>query len=273
LLFTQGDANVYKHSLLSLIVVLFVVGAASGVQADQVYVESSNKNFGLLDLQTGAYTLIGVTSQVIGGIGFATNGSLYGLGADSVLYNINPTTAALTPIGNTGLNLTGGWGMGTTQDGTLYALSQENKLYTVNPSTADVTFIGNLGFNSTCCPYGDAAGNLYDGQGGFGSGFYKIDRTNGLGTLLGNASYGGVDSLVFSNNTMYALNGTGSIYAMNLDNGTSTLVSTFDTSIVGSPYAAAAQIAAAPEASPLTIGLLAGLMVGRGWLRRRRPQW
>ena len=101
----EGDVVVFIRRRLFIVALLLVIGSVPIVKADQVYVESSNKNFGLLDPQSGAYTLIGVTSQVIGGIGFAADGSLYGLGVDSVLYRINTTSAGLTAIGNTGLTL------------------------------------------------------------------------------------------------------------------------------------------------------------------------
>ena len=114
---------------------------------------------------------------------------------------------------------------------------------------------------------GDAAGNLYNGQGVFGNGFYQIDRTTGAGSLLGDASYpsgtpyANLTALAFTDGTMYAISQVGSIYMMNLTNGASTQISTYNTGIAGSIEAAAAPITAAPEASTLTIGSLAGLMV------------
>ena len=241
----------FIHGKSVIFAVLLGVGSASAVKADQIYVDGFNGNFGLLDPQTGTYTLIGVlTSGRLEGMGFASDGSLYGLGRDSVLYRINTTTGSLSEIGNTGITLSSAAGMGATQD---------------RPAQA-----GGLGPGD---PAGDAAGNLYNSQGVYGSGFYKIDRTTGLGTLLGSANSGAPTALAYTDNTMYAINTTGSIYTVNLTNGASTLLSTYNVNAVGGPngaYSATARISSVPEASTLVICSLAGVLSGAGWLRHRR---
>jgi hypothetical protein len=127
--------------------------------------------------------------------GFAAVGStLYGLADDDNLYAINPTTAALTLIGDTGI-VHGGYGLGETSDGTIYAILQNTKLYTLNVSTALPTFVGNMGFSTNSDPSGDASGGLYAAQGADGNGIYSIDPTTGAGTLLGTDSIGTVLAL------------------------------------------------------------------------------
>jgi hypothetical protein len=261
-----------------LFITLFALNLTSTASA-QVYVigdfvqASTARKFGLLNPKTGAYTFIGTTSVDLGGLGFAADGNLYGFGYDSELYRINTATAALTEVGNTGVSIGNGFGMGAAQDGTLYAVFQRDKFYKINPINGEATFIGIMNFDSGCCPAGDAAGNLYDAQATAGSGFYKIDTATGEGTLLGNATYGIVGSLVYTNNTMYAFNLTGSIYTMNLTDGQSTQIATYDPSVVGRIYAGAVLpipvTGAVPE--PGSLALWIGLLVpGAALLIRRR---
>jgi hypothetical protein len=173
--------------------------------------------------------------------------------------------------------------MGATSDGTLYiqntaTAGQSGQLYTIDPNTAKITLVGNTDFASSCGLSGDTSGNLYDGQGTQGGGFYRLDRISGQGTLVGNPNYGQLSgfgqvySLAFANSTMYAISYSGPIYAVNLLDGSSTQISSYNASLIGGAWSATAELAAAPEASSLTIGLLAAGMLGVVRLRRRSQE-
>jgi hypothetical protein len=73
--------------------------------------------------------------------------------------------------------------------------------------------------------------------------------------LIGAGTYGEIFGLAFTNNTLYAMeaHGTG-VYALDLLNGQSTLVSKYDSSVVGTVEAAAAfGPASVPEPSSVIL--------------------
>ena len=230
-----------------------------GARAQEVYIENTSSQLGLLNLTTGAYTPIGTTSVRLGGFAEIGN-TVYSLAHDDVVYTVNTTTAAITPVGNTGVSL-GGYGLGETSDSTLYATLHTNQLYTLNPTNGAATLVGNLGFNTNCDPSGDASGNLYNAQGVDGNGFYQIDRTTGSGTLLGTNPWGTVFAVTYIQGVMYAINTTGSIYTVDLTTGIGTLASSYNTATVGSVYAAGVSVtpAAAAVPEPGSVALLVGM--------------
>jgi hypothetical protein len=88
---------VFSCRNLCAIAWVLCVASACCVKADEIYLEGQNNDFGLLNPQTGSYTLIGVTSVRIGGMGFAANGNLYGIDGNGILYRIDPATARAYP--------------------------------------------------------------------------------------------------------------------------------------------------------------------------------
>lgn len=230
----------------------------------------------MLNPTTGAYTLIGTTSELIGGLGYGANGQLYGLGQDGTgsLFAINTTTAALTFIGNTGVPTAGsaGYSFGATSDGTLYADSN-GKSYQINPATGTAVLLGSLGFTSTGGLNGDDKGNLYLTGGSQSQGLYQVSRTTGQGTPIGTSTYGTVYGLADTGGTLYAINTTGSIFSVNTATAAGTLMATYNGATVGSVYAAAAQLSPAPvpEASTtVSLGLLLTLGLGAVVVSARR---
>jgi hypothetical protein len=243
------------------------------IPAQQIYVENSSAVLGVMNVRTGAFAPIGTTSERIGG--FAAVGStLYGIGDNQTLYTINTSTAGLVPIGTTGLP-TSGYGLGETSNGTIYEIdlaSGQSSLYTLSPSTGAATLVGAMGIETNSDPSGDDAGNLYDAQGIYGDGFYRIDPTTGASTLLGtNGSWGSVLAVTFVQGTMYALNTTGSIYSVDLTTGAATQTASYNTSSVGSVYAAGVAIApSAPAPGALAVfGNLGAVGMGLIAMRRR----
>lgn len=248
-----------------------LTGSIVGASAQSVYIENTSSQLGRLNLTNGAYTPIGTTAVRLGGFAEIGN-TVYSLADNDVLYTVNTSTAAITPVGNTGVAL-GGYGLGETSDSTLYANLHVNQLYTINPSTGAASLVGNLGFNTNCDPSGDASGNLYNAQGVDGNGFYQIDRTTGAGTLLGTNSWGTVFAVTYVQGVMYAINTTGSIYTVDLTTGIGTLESSYDTSKVGSVYAAGVSLPPAPSTvpEPGSLALLAtSALTGAGFFVRRR---
>jgi hypothetical protein len=100
-----------------------------------------------------------------------------------------------------------------------------------------------------------------------------VNPTTAAATLIGAGSYSYIFSLVFTNNTMYAIDdffvGSG-IYSVNLANGQSTLLANYDTSVIGGIEGAATfNPASVPEPSCLVLGGIASAAIGLGWGRRR----
>src|SRR5215472_3647615 len=74
------------------------------VRADSLaYGVTGNDLFGILDLNTGAFTKIGDMGQRLSGLSVGPGGVLYGSGYpynSPSFYGINPTSGALTLVGN-----------------------------------------------------------------------------------------------------------------------------------------------------------------------------
>jgi hypothetical protein len=234
-----------------------------------IYVEGSSKALATLDPTTGVITAIGPTSVLLDGLGFV-GGSLYGLGSDANLYEVNTSTAALTLIGPYTGNFNSGATMGSSSDGTLYSLNGVGDDWTVNPTSGAATPLGNMGTCTTGCsdPSGDGGSGLYITS---GSDLILINRTTGAGTLIGAGSYGEAFGLAYTNNTMYAMQALGTgIYSLNLANGQSTLVGNYGLGVGTIEAAAAFNSAAVPEPSSIILLGLGGLgLFGRRWTRSR----
>src|SRR5580698_1361344 len=150
---------------------------------------------GIVDLNTGVFTLIGNMGSG-GDDGLrAANGVLY-TGQNGLLYSVNTSNANLTLIGGlTGNNLAA---FGSTTTG-LYGVagtgpSQAATLFSINPETGAVTAIGPLG-----------AGAVPNGQGfysrlsvgsstlymEFNSNLYSINTTTGTATQVGTTDSNG----------------------------------------------------------------------------------
>jgi hypothetical protein len=196
--------------------------------------DENNITLNTIDTVTGAVTLIGSTGLhdylgvndiVSYGLASTPDGSLFAYRGDThsntLLFQLDPATAAPTQIGGVGSLIQGGF-QGD-DSGNLYATG------------------GNIG-----PPYPS------------GSGIYRIDPTTAAGTLIGQSSGGAGLALAFANHTMYSFATDGTIDRLDLTNGQSTFVSKYDVSTIGIIYGAAAPFAV-PEPSTLcltTVGLL-----------------
>jgi hypothetical protein len=118
----------------------------SPAHAGIVYVSRPFDAFGTVDLTTGAYTNIGTTSVQLNALTFAPNGTLYAMGSDNVLYQVNTATAALTKVGATG-TFFGVTTLAARGDGALFGTDAFTNgpggfVYSVNAATGTATSIG-----------------------------------------------------------------------------------------------------------------------------------
>src|SRR5580693_64304 len=145
--------------------------------------------FGIVDLNTGAFTLIGnLGSGGYGGLAVA-NGVLY-TEQNGLLYSVNTSNASLTLVGGlTGNNLST---FGSTTTG-LYGLAPTGSasvetLFSINPETGAMTAIGPIG--ASAIPNGTGfyatlsvgSSTLYMENNGD---LYSINTTTGAATQVG----------------------------------------------------------------------------------------
>ena len=178
---------------------------------------------------TGATKSIGRLPVVMSDIA-SYNGVLYGIslaetGQSSVLYSINPNTGAGTAIGSVGVTVNA---LVFSPSATLYAAGSDS-LYIVNPSTGAGTRVGSGSGSGTYDSSGDlefdSSGNLYlTSLGSSGDQLFKLNTSNGQGTLIGNIGYTEVYGLAFYNGTAYGFTSDGEVLTINLSTGAGTAI-------------------------------------------------
>jgi len=180
-----------------------------------MWIGDSSGNLGTVDVITGSVHVIGNMGQTMTDIAFDRNGNLYGITFDS-LYSINKTTAASRFIGNIGISANS---LVFDSDGTLYTAN--SSLYKVNVATGVATFVGNGGdsYDSS----GDLAfidGNLLLSSGGYNNNnLIRLDKSTGVGTIIGNIGLGSVYGIATDNHAdLYGASGT-SVIRINTETG------------------------------------------------------
>jgi uncharacterized protein (TIGR03437 family) len=222
--------NIRKLATTGLLIIGFLVALPASLQADDLAYMlgtaalGAQNPLGIVDLNTGAFTLIGnMGSGGYDGLAVA-NGVLY-TEQNGLLYSVNPTNANLTLVGGlTGNNL---YTFGSTTTG-LYGVagagpSQAATLFSINPQTGAVTAIGPIG--ASVIPNGQGyystlsvgSSTLYLE---FQSNLYTINTTTGAATQVGTTDSNGYLTSVplFENGTYYAGAGPG-IATINVTTG------------------------------------------------------
>lgn len=241
---------------------------------DYAYESVGGTDFGIVDLNTGLYTEVGPTVPRIVGLG-SLNGNIYGGGfPTTTLYQVNPTTATLTAVGN---GSTDYWIMGSTTSG-LYEFgsgSDDNNknLYSVDQNTGAMTLIGASGIPPNSFYWAGMStggGTLYVAMGYGGTSLlYSLNTTTGLGTLIGDTGVSKIGAMVFENGVLYAGSDAGpySIWTIN----TTTGIGTFVTNEVGAPneFWGLAPFTSSSTPEPTSI-LLLGSGIAGIWTATRR---
>lgn len=123
------------------------ISLTAGLKADTIaYAGSSSGAFGTIDLNTGAFTLLGNSGQPLAGLAVA-NGSIFATSyhaANGTLFEVSQTDGSLTTVGSATGILYDDFGSTTTG---LYAvgLSGTQDLYSIDPTTGAATLIGPTG--------------------------------------------------------------------------------------------------------------------------------
>jgi hypothetical protein len=203
---------------------LLGLSGGAGLAADNLaYVFTSTDQFGVVDLNTGAFTQFSNTGQQPAGMGMA-GGSLYVATYDySALYKVNPANGNITLVGHSGITYCN---LGSTLSG-LYAVDTGGNLYSVNPSTAAATSIGSTGQSCVGNSLGMStnSNSLYFAV---DSNLYTLNTSTGLATLVGPMGVSGLGSMMFEGGLLYAgvTQPSSQIYTLNTSTGAGTPVST-----------------------------------------------
>jgi len=214
--------NIRKHATTGLLTIGVLVTLAASLQADNLaYMLGTaalgvENPFGIVDLNSGAFTLIGnMGSGGYDGLAVA-NGVLY-TEQNGLLYSVNTASANLTLIGGvTGTPNLATFGSTTTG---LYGLAGTGSnevatLFSINPQTGAITAIGLIGAGAI--PNGQTyyqrlsvgSSTLYMEA---NSNLYTINTTTGAATQVGTTdSHDYLTSVpLFENGAYYA--GSGSV--------------------------------------------------------------
>jgi len=220
--------NIRKHATTGLLTIGLLASLASSLEADDfAYMLGTSaagvtNPFGTVDLNSGAFTLIGgMGSGGYSGLAVA-NGVVY-TEQNGLLYSVNTSNASLTTIGGlVGSNM-GTFGSTTSGLYGLAGMGAQNvaTLFSINPQTGAITAIGPVGvigngqFSFARLSVGSST--LYMEN---NANLYTINTTTGAGTQVGTMDSNGylTSVLLFENGTFYDGAGAG-IATINIGTG------------------------------------------------------
>ena len=182
--------------------VSLVLAFPSRAKADDLaFMVTSSGQFGVIDLNTGAFSLRSNLSIIAIGLGETPDGKLYTSDSNGVVYQVNPTNGSLTTVGSNGV---ANFGIGSTTSG-LYAVDNLLNLYSINPGTGAAAKIGATGLPQpqglTTMGLSAGAATLYITYGpSFGPAtLYSVNTATGAATAIGNTGVDGIAAVVFEN--------------------------------------------------------------------------
>jgi plastocyanin len=218
----------------------------------------------LIDVTTQSASLIGDTGfDRLGGIAFASNGTLYGVSGGSAqqgtLMTIDPTNGTATVIGLLSDPDAAVDGLRFNSQGVLYGGSFNNskgvgQLLTIDPSNGDVlSSLTLVGSGNSFCPgiAFDSLDILYGSRGNSSGRLEDLDlieQITGVLTPIGPMEAVISDIAFTQDGTLYGSSPTGDLYAIDPVTGTKTLL--FNTGITQLSGLAAPPAAPTPTPTP-----------------------
>jgi hypothetical protein len=120
------------RSVLAAICGVALLWIAQSAKANVLAYETSFADFGIVDLTTGQFTLLGNAGQTLAGLG-NYGGNLYaGINTGTNFYQVSPANGSLTFIGDSGVSIIA---TGSTTNG-VYEIDVDANLYEVNLTPA-----------------------------------------------------------------------------------------------------------------------------------------
>ncbi len=266
-----------KFRVACCFVLLFMLSAATAKAGDnQAFMGTVNGSFGVLDLNTGVFTLDGNSGLTLAGMAVQDGmlyGSSYHVSGSGTLYMINPANGAVTAIGSSTVDIDD---FGSTTSG-LYMVGTNGNLYSVNSSNGAATLIGPTGFGPTGTPFGSwrslstNASVLYFSN---GDDLYTLNTTTGAATLIGGTGGPEEGALLFEGGTLYGGENSPSygIDTLNVTTG----AATFSASVSGTSNSffalAPNPLPISPTPEPSSLALFGSGFFGLAAMLRRRLQ-
>jgi hypothetical protein len=242
---------------------VFILTASVLLADDNAYFITNGGQFGTIDLNTGANTLLGTSANSqLAGLG-ELGGTIYtAVYTGGTLYTVNPKSGALNSVGNSSIIY---WALGSTTTA-LYAagwpagtnIQQPPPLsfYSIDPRTGVATLIGPFGlspgFYYWC--FSNGSPTLYFAD--FGN-LYSIDTNSGKATAIGGTSGLLVSGLTYENGKLYA--------ASDSANAVSTLDPTSGAATVLANYTGQRIFGLAATTPPVSPQILSQFAFGGGW--------
>ncbi len=214
--------NIHKHVASSFLTIGLLAVFATSLEADDfaymigAQYGGNTSPFGTVDLNTGAFTLVGnMGPGSYTGLA-VVNGVVY-TEQNGILFSVNTSNGSLTQIGGiTGNNMAT---FGSTTTG-LYGLAGSGSqsvttLFSINPQTGAITAIGPIGSNiigngqGFYARFSSGSSTLYMEN---ASNLYTINTATGAATQVGTTDSNGylTSVLLFENGTYY--DGAGSVF-------------------------------------------------------------
>jgi hypothetical protein len=192
--------NLKKTGLVCTLLVFPLLFAATVKADDMAFTGENNADFGTLDLNTGAFTLLGNSGQTLAGMAVA-NGELFASSyhlSTGTLFQVNPANGGLTTIGSSAVDIDD---FGSTTSG-LYVIGLDKNLYLVNPMTGAETLVGPTGISSfgSWRSLSTNSSTLYFAN---GTSLYSINTTTGAATLIGSLGTAEIGAMVFEDGTLW----------------------------------------------------------------------
>jgi hypothetical protein len=255
-----------KWAIAAAGAILLIAFPPSATADDMAYMVTRTNQFGVIDLNTGVFRQLGNISTA-GGLGEASDGTLYTADSNGIVYRVNPANGILTTVGTNGVV---NYAFCSTTSG-LFGLDASLILYSINPSNGVATKIGPTGINpnpgvivTTGCSAGSSTLYITFGPSYGTVTLYSVNTTTGVATALGTTGADGIGAMVFEDGVLYGgsnWQGTyqvDTIYALNQASGGGS----FAASVSGG---ASQILGLAPIAPPLTPQILSQFAFGAGW--------
>ena len=231
-------------------------------KADNIaYMGENNGDFGTIDLDSGAFSLLGNSGQTLAGMAvadatlFATSYHL----ATGTLFSVNPANGSLSTIGTSSIDYDD---FGSTTDG-LFAEGFDENLYSINPTTGAATLIGPTGLTfGSWRSLSTNSSTLYFAN---GPNLYTLNTTTGAPTLIGGTGGAQMGALLVEGGILYGGENTPSLSVDSLNPSTGAATTVHSVSGASSTFFALAPNPI-PSPEPATLGCILGgawLLAGR----------